>query len=118
MRIFDSRLRLVARGADGVVVTSDVKKINDLQGKVLAASQFTESDFFIRYLAGEAKVGEMKLSLKSLSKARCAEVKQILQEKLGVDESRIETQGVGADEPTGNGPDADRRVEVQWFTVE
>jgi NitT/TauT family transport system substrate-binding protein len=67
---------------------------------------------------GEAKVREMKLSLKSLSKARCAEVKQILQEKLGVDESRIETQGVGADEPTGNGPDADRRVEVQWFTVE
>ena len=67
---------------------------------------------------GEAKVRETKLALKSLSKARCAEVKDILQEQFKLDSSRIETQGVGADEPTGKGPDADRRVEVQWFTVE
>ncbi len=43
-----------SRGADGVVVTSDIKKINDLAGKVLVTSQFNESDFFIRYLAQEA----------------------------------------------------------------
>lgn len=43
-----------SRGADGIVVRKDVRKINDLKGKVLAASQFTESDFFIRYLAQEA----------------------------------------------------------------
>ena len=68
--------------------------------------------------ADAKSVRDAKLSLKNLSKARCAEVKNILNEKFGLDSSRIDTQGVGADEPTGNGPDADRRVEVQWFTVE
>ncbi len=67
---------------------------------------------------GEAKARELQLALKSLSKARCAEVKEILTEKFGIDASRIEAQGVGADEPTGKGSVADRRVEVQWFTVE
>ena len=43
-----------SRGADGVVVRSDVKRINDLKGKILATSQFTEADFLIRYLAQEA----------------------------------------------------------------
>src|SRR5262245_55741531 len=43
-----------SRGADGVVVRSSVKRINDLKGKILATSQFTEADFFIRYLAQEA----------------------------------------------------------------
>jgi NitT/TauT family transport system substrate-binding protein len=43
-----------SRGADGIVVTKDIRRINDLKGKILAASQFTEADFFIRYLAQEA----------------------------------------------------------------
>jgi NitT/TauT family transport system substrate-binding protein len=43
-----------SRGADGVVVTSDIKRVNQLKGRVLAAAQFTEADFFIRYLAQEA----------------------------------------------------------------
>lgn len=43
-----------SRGADGLVVRRDVKRVNDLKGKVLAASQFTEADFFIRYLAQES----------------------------------------------------------------
>lgn len=43
-----------SRGADGVVVTTDIKRINALKGKVLATAQFTEADFFIRYLAQEA----------------------------------------------------------------
>src|SRR5688572_30999743 len=43
-----------SRGADGVVVRSDIKKINQLAGKVLATGQFTEAEFFIRYLAQEA----------------------------------------------------------------
>jgi NitT/TauT family transport system substrate-binding protein len=43
-----------SRGADGVVVRSEVKRINGLKGKILATSQFTEADFFIRYLAQEA----------------------------------------------------------------
>jgi NitT/TauT family transport system substrate-binding protein len=46
-----------SRGADGVVVRSDIKRINALKGKILATSQFTEADFFIRYLAQEAGLG-------------------------------------------------------------
>ena len=72
----------------------------------------------IRTREGEAKAREQLIILKNLSKARCQEIKSILQEKLNVDASRIESQGIGAEEPTGKGPDADRRVEVQWFTVE
>lgn len=45
-----------SRGADMVVVDAGISSINQLQGKVLAASQFNESDFFIRYLASEANV--------------------------------------------------------------
>jgi NitT/TauT family transport system substrate-binding protein len=46
-----------SRGADGVVVRSEVARINHLKGKTLVASQFTEADFFIRYLAQEAGLG-------------------------------------------------------------
>jgi NitT/TauT family transport system substrate-binding protein len=46
-----------SRGADGVVVRSNIKRINGLKGKILATSQFTEADFFIRYLAQEAGLG-------------------------------------------------------------
>lgn len=45
-----------SRGADMVVVDTGISSINQLKGKVLAASQFNESDFFIRYLASEASV--------------------------------------------------------------
>lgn len=43
-----------SRGADMVVVDRGIASINQLAGKRLAASQFNESEFFIRYLAGEA----------------------------------------------------------------
>ena len=43
-----------SRGADAVVVRSDIKRINQLKGKTVATAQFTEVDFFIRYLAQEA----------------------------------------------------------------
>ena len=45
-----------SRGADMVVVDRGITSINKLAGKVLAASQFNESEFFIRYLASEAGV--------------------------------------------------------------
>ncbi len=67
---------------------------------------------------GEAKVRETRMVLKNLSKARCGELKQLLQDRHQIDAARLEAQGVGIDEPTGKGPDADRRVEVQWFTME
>lgn len=43
-----------SRGADGLVVRKEFRRINALKGKVLATAQFTEADFFIRYLAQEA----------------------------------------------------------------
>ncbi|MBK7923859.1 MAG: OmpA family protein [Gemmatimonadetes bacterium] len=46
-----------SRGADGIVVRSDIRRINALKGRVVAAAQFTETDFFIRYLAQEAGLG-------------------------------------------------------------
>jgi NitT/TauT family transport system substrate-binding protein len=46
-----------SRGADGVVVRSDIKRVNQLKGKTIATGQFTEVDFFIRYLAQEAGLG-------------------------------------------------------------
>ncbi|HXG46067.1 MAG TPA: phosphate ABC transporter substrate-binding/OmpA family protein [Methylomirabilota bacterium] len=46
-----------SRGADGVVVRSDIKRVNALKGRTLATAQFTEADFFIRYLAQEAGLG-------------------------------------------------------------
>ncbi|HET9048728.1 MAG TPA: phosphate ABC transporter substrate-binding/OmpA family protein [Chiayiivirga sp.] len=45
-----------SRGADQVVVDSGITSVNQLKGRVLAASQFNESEFFIRYLASEAGV--------------------------------------------------------------
>jgi NitT/TauT family transport system substrate-binding protein len=43
-----------SRGADGIVVRTDIKRINALKGKTIATAQFTEVDFLIRYLAQEA----------------------------------------------------------------
>ncbi|HJY42121.1 MAG TPA: phosphate ABC transporter substrate-binding/OmpA family protein, partial [Steroidobacteraceae bacterium] len=45
-----------SRGADMVVVDAGIASVNHLAGKVLGASQFNESEFFIRYLAQEAGV--------------------------------------------------------------
>ena len=45
-----------SRGADMVVVDRGIASVNALGGKILAASQFNESEFFIRYLAQEAGV--------------------------------------------------------------
>ncbi len=45
-----------SRGADMVVVDRGIASINQLGDKILAASQFNESEFFIRYLAQEAGV--------------------------------------------------------------
>jgi NitT/TauT family transport system substrate-binding protein len=39
-----------------VVVDSGIASVNQLKGKVLGATQFNESEFFIRYLASEAGV--------------------------------------------------------------
>jgi NitT/TauT family transport system substrate-binding protein len=43
-----------SRGADGLITRTDIKRINQLKGRTIASAQFTEVDFFIRYLAQEA----------------------------------------------------------------
>jgi NitT/TauT family transport system substrate-binding protein len=45
-----------SRGADMLVVDAGIATVNQLAGKVLAASQFNEAEFFLRYLAREAGV--------------------------------------------------------------
>ena len=44
------------------MVRSDITRINALKGKVIATAQFTEVDFFIRYLAQEAGLDVTALS--------------------------------------------------------
>jgi NitT/TauT family transport system substrate-binding protein len=43
-----------SRGADGIIVRKDIKRVNDLKGKTLVTQPFSEAEFFIRYLAQEA----------------------------------------------------------------
>ncbi len=45
-----------SRGADGVVVAREIKRINGLKGRALVAAQFTEAEFFLRWLAQEAGI--------------------------------------------------------------
>jgi NitT/TauT family transport system substrate-binding protein len=45
-----------SRGADGILVKNDIRKLNDLKGKTVSLCQFTESDFLLRYLAHEANI--------------------------------------------------------------
>lgn len=43
-----------SRGADGIIVRKDIKRVNDLKGKTIATAPFSEAEFFIRYLSQEA----------------------------------------------------------------
>jgi NitT/TauT family transport system substrate-binding protein len=59
-----------------------------------------------------------------LSQDRANEIKRLLVERNGVDPKRVDAVGRGWDEPIGTDPDINkrseqnRRVEVQWFTLE
>lgn len=50
-----------SRGATGLIVKKDVRRINDLQGRLVAVAPFSESEFFIRYLAQEAGLPVVRL---------------------------------------------------------
>jgi len=71
-----------------------------------------------RKQGGEQMVRSMALKAVELSKNRALEIKRLLQERLSIDAARIETIGRGWDEPLGTDSEQNRRVEVQWFTVE
>ena len=71
-----------------------------------------------RRTGGEAFVRSQALKAKALSNDRAAEIMRLLVEKYGVDPARIDKQGRGWDEPLGTDSEKNRRVEVQWFTLE
>jgi NitT/TauT family transport system substrate-binding protein len=72
-----------------------------------------------RRQGGEAFVRKQALAAMELSKNRASEIRRLLVERHSVDPKRLEVVGRGWEEPT---PSADaaqnRRVEVQWFTIE
>lgn len=71
-----------------------------------------------RRQGGESFVRQMALKAMELSKNRANEIRRVLIEKLQVDAGRLETIGRGWEEPAGTDAELNRRVEVQWFTVE
>ncbi len=71
-----------------------------------------------RKQGGDAFVRQMALKSMELSKNRAAEIKRVLIERLKVEGARLETIGRGWEEPAGTDADQNRRVEVQWFTIE
>ena len=61
LSLYGSQLRVEApiqldfsRGGDGILVSKEITTINQLKGRIVTVAQFTESDFFIRFLAQEA----------------------------------------------------------------
>jgi NitT/TauT family transport system substrate-binding protein len=71
-----------------------------------------------REKGGEALVRRQALKAMELSRQRAAEIRRLLVDTLKVDPQRIEVVGRGWEEPVGQNSDENRRVEVQWFTVE
>ena len=71
-----------------------------------------------RKQGGEAYVRTQALRAMELSKRRAEEIRKLLIEKFGIDAKRIDVVGRGWEEPTGADSAANRRVEVQWFTLE
>lgn len=67
---------------------------------------------------GEPFVRQMALRALELSKNRAAEIKRLLVERYRVVDARIDVVGRGWEEPAGTDSDLNRRVEVQWYTIE
>ncbi|MGQ0799797.1 MAG: phosphate ABC transporter substrate-binding/OmpA family protein [Pseudomarimonas sp.] len=72
-----------------------------------------------RQQGGEALVRQMALKAMELSRQRAQGVREaLLQRHPGITPDRIELVGRGWEEPTGKDSEQNRRVEVQWFTLE
>jgi NitT/TauT family transport system substrate-binding protein len=67
---------------------------------------------------GETLLRSAALSAMDLSKRRAGEIRRLLVERYSIDAKRIEIVGRGWEEPAGPNSDLNRRVEVQWFTIE
>jgi len=72
-----------------------------------------------RQQGGEQLIKSMALKAMELSRQRAIAVRDALMERnKGLDASRLEAVGRGWEEPAGPDSDRNRRVEVQWFTLE
>jgi NitT/TauT family transport system substrate-binding protein len=71
-----------------------------------------------RRQGGEAFVRTQALRAMELSKNRAGEIRRLLVERQGLDAKRVDVVGRGWEEPAGPNSELNRRVEVQWFTVE
>ena len=71
-----------------------------------------------RQQGGPELVQRMAIRAVQLSKDRCNSVMKALVELHKVDPARIESLGLGWREPLGKDMEQNRRVEVQWFTLE
>ena len=71
-----------------------------------------------RKQGGESYVRTMALQAVELSKKRAAEIKRVMLERHTLDGARVDTAGRGWDEPVSTESEQNRRVEVQWFTLE
>jgi NitT/TauT family transport system substrate-binding protein len=71
-----------------------------------------------RRQGGEAYVRTQALRAIELSQKRAEEIKRVLVEKQRVDAKRLDAVGRGWQEPAGKDSALNRRVEVQWFTLE
>jgi NitT/TauT family transport system substrate-binding protein len=68
---------------------------------------------------GEPLVKSMALKAMELSRQRAQAVRAALLERhAGIDTTRLETVGRGWEEPASSDGNLNRRVEVQWFTLE
>jgi NitT/TauT family transport system substrate-binding protein len=68
---------------------------------------------------GSALVRSMALKAMELSRQRTLAVKTALRARHpGIADDRIELVGRGWEEPLGQDSEQNRRVEVQWFTLE
>jgi NitT/TauT family transport system substrate-binding protein len=71
-----------------------------------------------RRMGGEPYVRQQALRAIALSQDRAKEIKRLLLEKYGVENARVDVVGRGWEEPIGSDSEQNRRVEVQWFTIE
>jgi len=68
---------------------------------------------------GEQLVRQMALKAMELSRQRTESVRDALFARHpGIDKARVELVGRGWEEPAGSDSELNRRVEVQWFTLE
>ncbi len=87
-------------------------------GSKLLLTGHVEGSLIAKYKAqGETAYKQVDLTAINLSKNRARAVRDALVERFSIESDRIETHGVGWNEPIGGPIDNDRRVQAQWVTV-